>query len=255
RVPRPRKSAAPRPPTAAQGASPPHLAGTDELGDSGDEPDWWRIEPGPLEQAQFGPGESVGGFRGGVEIPEILKPPAKRRRESLKDADDDGDDEAYDEEYEGAGDGTYEGAYDESADDGSESESRTGARRWLSRLRRRGAQPTERTGPANPLLLLAAVLLVAGALFGYWLALAFGWLLAYGSRRLSRAEAKWAVAVLPGAAAAGGVVWLWGRVNGRWGEPIAEDGMREALTGTWPWVVRTAAIASALFLVWRARRR
>jgi hypothetical protein len=105
------------------------------------------------------------------------------------------------------------------------------------------------------MLLLAAALLVVGAVFGSLLALAGGWLLAYGSRNLSRTEAKWVVVGLPGTAAAAGVVWLWGRINDRWGEPIAEDGMREALSGTWPWVLRGAAVASALYLVWRARRR
>jgi hypothetical protein len=48
---------------------------------------------------------------------------------------------------------------------------------------------------------------------------------------------------------------LWGRVDGRWGEPIPNGGMPDALAATWPVVVRTAAIASALFLLWRARRR
>jgi hypothetical protein len=66
---------------------------------------------------------------------------------------------------------------------------------------------------------------------------------------------KWAVVGLPGAVVAGGLVWLWGRLTGRWGEPIPEEGMREAIAGTWPWVVKGAAVASALYLVWRARRR
>lgn len=59
---------------------------------------------------------------------------------------------------------------------------------------------------------------------------------------------------LPAAAVAAGVGWLWGRTRGRWGEPIAEGHMNEALTQTWPWVLRGAAIASALFLVWRSQR-
>lgn len=105
------------------------------------------------------------------------------------------------------------------------------------------------------MLLLAAALLVTGAVTGYWVALAGGWLLAYGSRTLSRREAKLAAMGLPGAVAAGGLVWLWGRMDGRWGEPIPEDGMGEALSGVWPVVVRAAAVTSALFLVWRARRR
>lgn len=243
RIPRPRKSAAaerPEAPRAATGASPPHLAGMDELGPSGygvspaergEEPDWWRIEPGP-----FGAGENVAGFVGGVEIPEILKPPpSKEDLAAAAEAEDP------DEEYEDEGDDAVEA-------DGP-------PRRWRLRLGRRTEAAGPRPALANPFLLLAALLLVGGAVLGSWLALGGGWLLAYASRRLSRAEAKWAVVGLPGAVVAGGLVWLWGRVNGRWGEPIPEDGMREALAGTWPWVVKGAAVASALYLVWRARRR
>lgn len=234
RIPRPRKSAAPeRPeaPRAATGASPPHLAGMDELGPSGSEPDWWRIEPGP-----FGAGESVAGFVGGVEIPEILKPPPSK--EDLAAA---AEGEDPDEEY-----------ADESED---AVEADAAPRRWRPRFGRRTEAAGPRPALANPFLLLAAALLVGGAVLGSWLALGGGWLLAYASRRLSRAEAKWVVVGLPGAVVAGGLVWLWGRVNGRWGEPIAEDGMRDALAGTWPWVVKGAAVASAIYLVWRARRR
>lgn len=236
RIPRPRKSAAPgqpEAPRASTGASPPHLAGMDELGPSGSEPDWWRIDPGP-----FGAGESVAGFVGGVEIPEILKPPpSKEDLAAAAEAEDP------DEEY-------------EDGDEGVDAvEADAAPRRWRPRLRRRTEAAAPRPALANPFLLLAAALLVAGAVLGSWLALGGGWLLAYASRRLSRTEAKWAVVGLPGAVVAGGLVWLWGRVNGRWGEPIPQDGMRDALAGTWPWVVKGAAVASALFLVWRARRR
>ncbi|MFI1399444.1 hypothetical protein [Streptomyces sp. NPDC020681] len=219
RIPRPRRSAPDQAgaPSASAGASPPHLAGMDELGASGAQPDWWRVEPKP-----FGAGESVAGFVGGVEIPEILKPPPVK-----KDVEDEEED-PYEEEYE-----------DEDAE-----EEAAGPRRWLPRA-----------GFGNPFLLLAAALLIAGAVLGSWIALGGGWLLAYASRRLSRTEAKWVVAGLPGLVVTGGVVWLWGRINGRWGEPIPEDGMRDVLAGTWPWVVKGAAVASALYLLWRARRR
>jgi hypothetical protein len=43
-------------------------------------------------------------------------------------------------------------------------------------------------------------------------------------------------------------------MNGRWGDPIAEGHMNAAVAQTWPWVVRGAAVASALFLVWRSQR-
>ncbi|MCX4823937.1 hypothetical protein OG883_29500 [Streptomyces sp. NBC_01142] len=261
RIPRPRRSAAPEQsgtpsnPGMPPGASPPHLAGMDELGPSGSEPDWWRIEPGP-----FGAGESVAGFQGGVEIPEILKPPPSKEEleeEDRQDAENPEDLEGPEgsyahEEYEN---GEYANEEYGDGDGGGAAQAWAVPRRWRLRLRRGTEQQPERAGPGNPFLLFAATLLVAGALLGSWLALGGGWLLAYASRRLSRAEAKWAVAGLPGAAAAGGLLWLWGRINGRWGEPIPEEGMREALSGTWPWVVRGAAVASALYLVWRARRR
>ncbi|MBT2364767.1 hypothetical protein J7E88_05400 [Streptomyces sp. ISL-10] len=223
RIPRPRTTeAAPAP--APQEASPPHLAGMDELGPSGSEPDWWRIEPGP-----FGAGERVAGFVGGVEVPEILKPPPVEDAES----DPESDPEVDPDEVE------------------AEEEAVPARRRWLPRLRRR--RDGER-GPADPFLLLAAALLLVGAVLGSLLPLAGGWLLAYGSRRLSATQSKLAVVGLPGAAAAAGVVWLWGRVNGRWGTPISDDGMREALTGTWPWMLKGAAVASALYLLWRGTR-
>jgi hypothetical protein len=31
--------------------------------------------------------------------------------------------------------------------------------------------------------------------------------------------------------------------------------MNEALAETWPWVVRGAAVASALFITWRSQKR
>ncbi|MDK0521202.1 hypothetical protein [Streptomyces sp. ML-6] len=220
--------------------SPPHRAGTDELGPSGSEPDWWRIESSP-----FGDGVDVPGFVGGVEIPAMLRPPSPK--EAVPDpragADDAPDDE-------GAPDG------DEAPDVGEAPPKR----RRLPGLRRRTRdapreEGTSGRGFSHPLLLLAAVLLVVGAALGNWLALAGGWLIAYSSRTLSRAEAKWAAMGLPGVVVAGAVIWLWGRTEGRWGEPVPQGGLGDALGGVWPVVVRTAALASAAFLVWRARRR
>lgn len=62
--------------------------------------------------------------------------------------------------------------------------------------------------------------------------------------------------MIPGAAAASGAVWLWGRVEGRWGAEVAAGGeaLGAAISETWPWVLRGAAITSALFLLWRSRR-
>ncbi|MGW1026072.1 HAAS signaling domain-containing protein [Streptomyces sp. NPDC002577] len=214
-VPRPRREQ--DPPRPRTGASPPHLAGEDELGPSGSEPDWWRVDSTP-----FGVADTVPGFVGGVEIPEILRPP-----EAEKDHEE-GEDE------------------DGGAADVADPADGTTAGRRLSRLRV--------TGFGSPLLLLAAALLVGGVVLDKWFALALGWLIAYGSRRLSAAETKWAVLGMPGVVAAAAVGWLWGRSEGRWGEPIAQGHMAAAVTETWPWAVRGAAVASALFLVWRARR-
>jgi hypothetical protein len=236
RVPRPRTdgegpAARPRTPApagpASPTASPPHLAGEDELGPGDDSPDWWRIEPGP-----FGPGESVPGFIGGIELSEMRKPPPPEEPEQPtagRAAGDDGD--------QGRGPAETSGAAPRG--------------RLLPRLRRRATGGGFR---ADSLTLFAA-LLVAGAALGSWLVLAAGWLLAYGSRRLSRAEAKWAVLGMPALVAAGAAGWLWGRVDERWGEPIPGGRMGEALSGTWPVAVRAAAVASAVFLVWRARSR
>ncbi|MEV0965430.1 hypothetical protein AB0J25_23105 [Streptomyces sp. NPDC049910] len=209
------------------------------------EPDWWRIERGRPQDANFG------AFVGRVEIPELLHPPRVE-------------------------DGGERGR--ESAAEGSGKE---GVPRRGTRLRLRRAGVPDAAGAAggaagaaveppavpargavrfalgNPMLLFAATLLAVGAVLGSLVALAGGWFLAYATRTLSRAEAKWAVLGIPGLVATSAAVWIWGRVEGRWGDPVAPGGeaMREALTGAWPWVVRGAAVASALFLLWRARRR
>jgi hypothetical protein len=219
-VPRPRP--AQESSAGADAPSPPHLASADELGDSAARPDWWRWNDSP-----FGLGDSVPGFVGGVEIPELLKPPpGDKDREAPDPADP-------------AGGTAAPGTGGEPA-----AEAAAPRRRRLPRL----------SGYTNPLLLLAAALLVAGAVLGNWFALGLGWLIAYGSRRLTAAESKWAVLVLPGLSATAGIVWLWGRVNGRWGAPVTEGHMSDAMTQTWPFVVRGAAVASALYLVWRSQR-
>lgn len=219
-VPRPRPARPAEEPRPApfDGPAPPHLAAGHELGDSAVQPDWWRVDSSP-----FGVGDEVPGFVGGVELPELLKPPAPRKAEREKpDAEEA---EPVVEAAEVAG---------------------TESRRRLPRL--------TAGSWSNPLLLIAAALLVAGAVLGNWFVLLLGWLLAYASRRLTQAETKWAVVILPSLSVAGGMVWLWGRMNGRWGDPIAEGHMNAAVAQTWPWVVRGAAVASALFLVWRSQR-
>ncbi|WDF39142.1 hypothetical protein PBV52_21235 [Streptomyces sp. T12] len=226
-VPRPRPAETPAVPDDAP--PPPHLASTEDLGGSATRPDWWRVDSSP-----FGPGEDVPGFVGGVEIPEMLRrPPAKEdTRLEKKDPAEDPVPAAV-----------------ERADD---PEADTAGPRRRRLLPRRPTLPTGRW--SNPLLLLAAALLVAGAVLGNPIALLLGWLIAWASRRLSDAETKWAVVILPGLALTAGVVWLWGRTEGRWSTPIAEGHMSDAIAETWPWVLRGAAVASALFIVWRSQR-
>ncbi|MFH8239540.1 hypothetical protein [Streptomyces sp. NPDC018321] len=218
----PRPTAPDASPAAA--ASPPHLAGAHELGDGAARRDWWRVDSGPYGDI----GDQVPGFVGGVEIPDLLKPPPRERDEAERK---EREQRAAAEKAEAAG------AVEEAAS----------RRRSLPRLWPEG-------GWNNPLLLLAAALLIAGAVLGSLVPLGLGWLIAYLSRRLTPAQSKWAVLGLPGTVAAAGVVWLWGRTEGRWGDPIAEGHMNDAVTETWPWVLRTAAVATALYLLWRARR-
>ncbi|WP_030954333.1 membrane protein, partial [Streptomyces sp. NRRL S-481] len=220
--PRPERPAGEPRSTATDGPAPPHLAAGHELGDSVVQPDWWRVDSSP-----FGVGDEVPGFVGGVELPDLLKAPQQRKTEKEKEP-------APVVEAVEAAEVTEEAAA-------------TKARRRLPRL--------PAGGWSNPLLLIAAGLLVAGAVLGNWFVLILGWLIAYASRRLTQAETKWAVVILPSLAVAGGLVWLWGRTDGRWGAPIAEGHMNDAVAETWPWVVRGAAVASALFLVWRSQRQ
>ncbi|MFD5680537.1 hypothetical protein [Streptomyces bacillaris] len=235
--------------------SAPHVLGPDQRSTGDGEADWWRLEPGP-----FDAGTAIPGFFGGIEAPELLgrRPAepadAENKEAGKKEADKKDDGEP----------GTEDDSDD--SDDSGEAAPRRALRIPIPRPRRRKPAPAPvaepaavaaapRGGFAHPLLLLAALLLIAGVVTGSWIPLAGGWLIAYGSRTLSRTEAKWAALGLPGVVVAGALVWVWGRLDGRWGEPIEEGALREVLTGAWPVVVRVAAVASALYLVWRARRR
>ncbi|MFG2992709.1 hypothetical protein ACGFZK_26015 [Streptomyces sp. NPDC048257] len=212
---------------------PPHLAGLDDLGPSGGaEPDWWRVSPGA-----YGKGPQVEGFAGGIEIPDLF-------------------DEGPEEEPRKAAPAAV-----------GEDEGRARSLVRFLRERRRAkreaaaapgaeaaAAPAGRPRP-NAFLLLAAAVLVVGMVTGYWLLLVVGWLLPYASRALGPAERKWAVFGPPGAVLAGAVVWLWGRTKGKWGETLPDEQLSGALHGMWPWLLRGAALASVVYLVWRARRR
>lgn len=272
-VPRPRP-AEPRPAKApADGPATPRADGPDGPGNGATPTDWWRVDgaaeggpgagprtgsrtgprtPGPGDSPfaglDLGPGDSVPGFVGGVEIPELLKP---RPPWEEDEADEDG-----------AGGGREQGKKAAEAPNGAAPGQKGTAvtvekAAPVSAVKRvRGLVPRLRPGKGwnNPLLLLAAALLVAGAFVGSLVPLILGWLIAYLSRRLSPNESKWAVLGVPGAVAAAGIVWLWGRMDGRWGEPIAEGQLGDAIAGTWPWVLRGAAVASAAYLVWRSQR-
>jgi hypothetical protein len=125
-------------------------------------------------------------------------------------------------------------------------------RRLLPRLARAGGRGAR--GWGSPVLLIAAGLLVAGVVTGSLIPLGLGWVAPWLSRRLTRPQAKFAVLVIPGAFAAGMVVWVWGRDVGKWGDPIAQGQVGQAFQDAYPLTVRLAALGSALYLLWRARR-
>ncbi|MEV7615823.1 hypothetical protein [Streptomyces sp. NPDC089799] len=235
---------APAVPPARTAGAPPHLAGLDELGPSGDaEPDWWRMGPSLHRD-----GPQVEGFVGGIEYPSRRGPDPDR-----DPTDGDPETAAPDREAGTAGAAVA-----------------PGARGLVRALLKRGAgaagaapaRPVDKTAPSGDpkpkphgFLLLAAAVLVAGVVIGHWMLLALGWLCAYGSRVLGPTERKTVVFGLPGAVVAGAMVWLWGRADGRWGEALAAGEAGPAFQSLLPWIVRGAAIASALYLIWRSRRR
>lgn len=231
-------------PVPRSGAASPHLAGMDELGPRESNPRWWETDglaTGPFESdGPLGPAVretgQVAGFVGGIEVPDLLRPPSDDAADGEPTPD------------------TRETREDEPPDGGEQVDAPGSKARRRFRLRRRSKEGGERV-PTRLLPMLAAVLLLVGALIGNWIALGLGWLTAYGTRSLSQNESKWAVMGMPGLVAIGALVWLGGRANGQWGADIPEDGMGDVVAGAWPVVVRAAAVASALFLVWRARRQ
>ncbi|GAA2691713.1 hypothetical protein [Streptomyces lunalinharesii] len=248
-----KKRPAPDGPQAPPAAAPPHLAGADELGDAEDPPDWWRVDGAPADAEAAA--DFVPGFVGGIELSEVWERPEE-------------DDE------DAAGKGGKGGKGAESGDGGRRGRALPGLlRKTLGRPpAQEPAAGAEPAGPADaadgakeparlplrawlsPVLTLAVLLLVAGAVVGSWLALAGGWGLAYVSRRLSRTETKFAALGVPGTVVGGLLVWIWGRSQGRWGAPIAPGQLGQELLAGLPVVVRVAAVVSALFLLWRMRR-
>ncbi|MFD0269830.1 hypothetical protein ACFVGY_25210 [Streptomyces sp. NPDC127106] len=205
-----------------------------------DEPDWWRIPASPYGTGRQGGGPQVEGFTGGIEIPELFARP-----EDLDAAEEGG---------EAAGAGAA----------AKPTLARFLRDRWRARKSAPAAEEAAAKAPAaaavprprpHVFLLLAAGVLVAGAVVGSWLLLIGGWVLAYASRVLGPTERKAVVFGVPGAVFAGAVVWLWGRLEGRWGAPLTDEGLGGVFQGMWPWLARAAALASAAYLVWRSRRR
>ncbi len=54
-----------------------------------------------------------------------------------------------------------------------------------------------------------------------------------------------------------GVLWFWGRTTGHWGARLPAAQFSSALSADFPVLLRIAAVASAVFLLWRSmvRRR
>ncbi len=113
------------------------------------------------------------------------------------------------------------------------------------------AEPARRTLPVGPLEVLAAVALVAGAVMTNYVLLAAGWLLAYACNGIGRRRARFAAAGLPGVVLLCSLLWFWGRAAGRWGARLPHGQIGTAMSADFPVIVRVAAVASALYLVWR----
>jgi hypothetical protein len=157
----------------------------------------------------------------------------------------------------GGGGGGQEPGEDE--EDGEPYEEGPRRRRRLRGLLRRGGGAVEGGGArvrrwGSPLLLLAAALLVAGTVIGSWIPLGLGWLAGYLSRTLTRTQAKIAVFGVAGATVLGYGVWFWGRDAGRWGTPVPQGHLGDAIQDALPTAVRIAAVGSAVYFLWRARR-
>ncbi|WP_059008283.1 hypothetical protein [Streptomyces specialis] len=201
----------------------------------------------------FWPDGQIGAFRGGIDNPDLFRPP-------VKDGPGTGDEQP--------GDGAAEGAEGTEGTEGAEHDggdaSGPAARRGAalapvvekgpSRGRRlaRAALSGRRVG--GPVELIGVALLLAGTVVGSVGLLLLGWAAAYWSPRLSRRQAQWATFGMPALVAGAYTLWLLGRAGGYWGAELAEGDAQEAFADHFPWLLRAAAVASAAFLFHRARR-
>ncbi|PJE97587.1 hypothetical protein CUT44_10575 [Streptomyces carminius] len=261
--PAPPERARPVPPPA--GAPSPAGGGGTGAVDGESDP----LPGGPVARYAAGGRVRVEGFDGGIELPEMLKPPPDPEEER--------------EERERAGRKAVPGTGAAGAAGTtagiagpppvpSAAPAGSAARRLAARLWRHRAARTADGGAAGgaagapgarglglprvgAVELLAAALLVAGAVMGSLVPLLMGWVVAYLSPRLGRLEVRIAVLGVPGTVAGAVLVWLWGRTEERWGEPLAQDALGAAVGDAWPGALRAAAVASALFLLWRSGRR
>ncbi|WP_129841852.1 hypothetical protein [Streptomyces sp. RFCAC02] len=199
----------------------------------------------------FWPDGDIGAFRGGIEIPEMLRPPLGF--EDDEDAEDEADGPA-------AG-GPVRLTRDEweaqvRAAQAAEAEAAAAAARKAGpaagRRLARAAFAGRRVG--GVVELGGVLLLVAGAVLSELVLLGLGWAAAYWSPRLSRRVGQWAAFGMPALVATAYALWLGGRAGGYWGEALPEGAAGEVLRDDWPWLLRLAALASAAFLLHRARR-
>ena len=193
----------------------------------------------------YWPDGDIGRFTGGIEIPEMLHPPlgVEAEPEPVPGAP-------------GAGAGTDAGtdAGGAPADGGAvPQEDAQAARDTTGRRLLRALLLGKRAG--GPIELLGVALLVAGTVVGSIVLLGLGWATAYWSPRLSRRVAQWASFGMPALVFGGYGLWLLARSGGWGGAPLEEGEAQEAWHAHWPWLLRAAALASAAFLLWRARRR
>ncbi|MGC0315366.1 hypothetical protein [Kitasatospora acidiphila] len=108
----------------------------------------------------------------------------------------------------------------------------------------------------SPLLLLAAAVLVGGAVTGLFLVLLIGWGLVYLSKALRDFTKKFAVFGIPLITMSTSTLWYWGRTQGSWGTPLASGSpMTHAAMLAAPAVLRIAAVGTALFVTAITMRR